>query len=345
MTLLEGFDSTGVEYQLVDRRFSRSVSEVGGFSFRKVLAAFGLMSRLRRELARETFDSCVFFVTNRSLSFVIDVILARVLRSARVPFVAYVHTMGYRELAEKGRLRRWGVNQLLGSARLVVTLGSRLVADVQDFSRAEIQVVPNSPRKVPASKVSAPGNTISILYFSNLIPEKGVEDFLATAIPMSAHNPNIRFTIAGAEAFSGQKNALTGRIASEGLSAQITILGAVQPDEKWSLLERHQILAFPSTYKFEAQPLAILEAKASGLAVVAYDVGGVGDLIDHRKTGILVKASDRSALQQELDQLVRNPDVLEAMRSAAAKDFVENYSETSYVAKWRHILDDLVQHG
>src|SRR5690606_17277143 len=62
---LEVLDDLGIEWRLVDRRFSRTVGEVGSFKLRKVGAAAGLVTRLLTRLLRRRPAACIFFVTTR----------------------------------------------------------------------------------------------------------------------------------------------------------------------------------------------------------------------------------------------------------------------------------------
>jgi glycosyltransferase involved in cell wall biosynthesis len=58
---------------------------------------------------------------------------------------------------------------------------------------------------------------------------------------------------------------------------------------------------------FEGTPLAVLEYMDAGLPVVATRVGGLSDLIEHGRHGLLVEPGDAGALAAAIDTLLRNP--------------------------------------
>ena len=103
-TFVSTIDSLDLSWSIVDRRFSTSVSDVGRFSLRKVLSALLMPLRLAWVLWRERPRVVVFFVTNRSFSFIVDCVLCVVLRIFRQSTVRYVHSDGYRGLAQKCRI-------------------------------------------------------------------------------------------------------------------------------------------------------------------------------------------------------------------------------------------------
>jgi glycosyltransferase involved in cell wall biosynthesis len=86
-------------------------------------------------------------------------------------------------------------------------------------------------------------------------------------------------------------------------------------EQKFARFGRARVFALPS--QGEGMPIAMLEAMAAGLPVVATPVGGVGDVIRDDVEGILVPPSDPSALGRALSQLVENPDRARAMGDRA----------------------------
>jgi glycosyltransferase involved in cell wall biosynthesis len=65
------------------------------------------------------------------------------------------------------------------------------------------------------------------------------------------------------------------------------------------------ILLFPSYYR-EGLPRVVLEAAATGLPTVAFDVPGVREAVQHNETGHLVEYRDVSALTQKVQELIQN---------------------------------------
>jgi glycosyltransferase involved in cell wall biosynthesis len=331
--------SWAIEDHLVDRRFSKSVTEVGQFSKRKVFEAFSIVFRLIRALLSGRYDTCIFFVTNRKFSFIVDVALSEVLRWSQITVVAYVHTLGYRELAQKNRIYAWAVKRLLGSAKHVVVLGPTLIADVKDHVSGEIHVVPNTPLDVPSID-AAPNSTVGVrvLFLSNLIPEKGIDDFISCAISLARSNSQVTFSIVGAASFAGQLEQIANRLVLEGLQHQIKVVGQVDHHQKWEILNETDLLVFPSVYEFEAQPLTIIEAGACSVATIAYQTGGIQDIVINGVNGLLVAPGNADALEESIQRLISNRDELDALRSGARRHFEEALSFDRFRSQWHDIL-------
>ena len=106
-------------------------------------------------------------------------------------------------------------------------------------------------------------------------------------------------TVAG----DGEVERAHARVAELGLSESVQVLGWVAPAETGRLLNQSQVLVLPSLN--EGQPMAILEAMARGLCVVATDTGDIPDLIGD-DCGVLVPIGDVATLAQSLTDVVRD---------------------------------------
>jgi glycosyltransferase involved in cell wall biosynthesis len=94
----------------------------------------------------------------------------------------------------------------------------------------------------------------------------------------------------------------------------------------------HNALAIvlPSIW-YENQPFSILEAFASGKAVIASDLGGMTELVAHRERGLLVKPGDPAALADAMYWAVTNQTSMKVMGKNARQYALNNHSpETHY---------------
>jgi len=84
--------------------------------------------------------------------------------------------------------------------------------------------------------------------------------------------------------------------------------------------------AFVLSSRFEGMPIAILEAMACGLPVVASDVGGISEVILEGATGFLVPPADTEALAERLGRLVSNADTRRQFGEASYRRAQESFS-------------------
>jgi glycosyltransferase involved in cell wall biosynthesis len=76
----------------------------------------------------------------------------------------------------------------------------------------------------------------------------------------------------------------------------------------------------------EGTPVAIIEAMAAGRAVVSTNVGGVSDVIEDGRTGLLVPPQNVEALAGALIRLAEDPDARDSLGVRARKDVARRFS-------------------
>jgi len=341
---LDLLDDHGFEVTLVDRRFSTSVREVGRFSSRKVLSALLLVARLVRSVVRNRPAVCVFFITNRKFSALVDWMLIELLRLFKVPVVHYVHTSGYRALAGS-RAWRFVVARMLGGASRVVILGDRLSDDVAPWvAEGDVRVIPNAtdPRdpegSAAVSRWGTEGPVPRVLFFSNLMREKGAVEFARLSEALLRLGVEAQFLMLGASSDPETRSEIDVIVGSHD---SISYGGVVEGDEKWATLSDADVMVFPSTYQYEAQPLSIIEAFAMSCPVVAYDIGGIADLVIDGVNGRLINAGDGAALEREVRSLIENADLRASLSAGARQSFVERHSIRAYLGSWTDVLSEV----
>jgi glycosyltransferase involved in cell wall biosynthesis len=93
------------------------------------------------------------------------------------------------------------------------------------------------------------------------------------------------------------------------------------------MMKKASVLIFPSAW-YEAFPLVVVEAYASGLPVIASDVGSLCSLIIPARTGLHFRPSDPTDLVDKVAWLLSHPTELARMRREARSEF-----ETKYTAE------------
>jgi glycosyltransferase involved in cell wall biosynthesis len=131
--------------------------------------------------------------------------------------------------------------------------------------------------------------------------------------------PDVTFVFAGA---GSQRHALEERVRALGLVDRVRFLGERRdiPD----LLAACDLVVLPSLS--EGLPLALLEAMAAGVPVVASQIGGVDELITSGETGLLVEVGDVEGLAAAIRHLLGDRPLALALASAAKADVLARFS-------------------
>lgn len=177
-----------------------------------------------------------------------------------------------------------------------------------------IRVLPNGldlSRFTAADPDEAVGRPL--LYLGYLGPHKGLPVLLeALALPGCGE---IRLRVAGDGERRDEYRELSRTL---GLEERVEFLGAVPQRDVPALLARTGALVVPSVWP-ENAPVSITEAMAGARPVVASDIGGIPELVEHGRTGILFAPGDAEALAGALRELNEQPEKAAAMGRAARR--------------------------
>ena len=172
-------------------------------------------------------------------------------------------------------------------------------------------------------------HTLKVLMASRLLYDKGVMEFCAAADAIKRKSKlDVAFYLAG-PIDSQSPGALSEvQVVDMCESNNVQFLGN-RTDLQDVLAETH-IFVLPSYYA-EGVPKVLLEAAASGCAVITTDHPGCRDAIIPEETGLLVNPKDISSLTDGLTRLLSDRDLIESMGIAGRKLAVERFSVTKVV--------------
>ena len=92
----------------------------------------------------------------------------------------------------------------------------------------------------------------------------------------------------------------------------------------------------------ESFGIAILEAMAARLCIVATKVGGVPDIIEHQKNGILIDYGDTESLVENLQNLIKSRELRDKLAFNARKTVEERFSITGTIRIYQSVYEDLL---
>jgi glycosyltransferase involved in cell wall biosynthesis len=153
---------------------------------------------------------------------------------------------------------------------------------------------------------------------------KGVPTLIEAMPAVLAAHPDATLLVAGEGPMRPQ---IEGLISTLGIERSVRLLGQI-PDVAPLLAGAH-VFAAPGWA--ESFPYAILEAMGAASAIVATDVGGVGEAIVDGITGRLVPPRDPGALATALIDLIGDPARARSLGEAARRRLIERFSFTGMV--------------
>jgi mannosyltransferase len=153
--------------------------------------------------------------------------------------------------------------------------------------------------------------------FGRVRAQKGTDIFIEAMCRLLPDYPEYSAVVIGAVTAdqSGFNEALKQRAAQAGLSGRVYFLGELPIDEVPPWYRRLLIYAFTS--RNEGFGLTLLEAMASGAALVAARAGAADKVVLEGETGLLVPAGDTDAMTAALERLMRDPALAQHMGQSA----------------------------
>jgi glycosyltransferase involved in cell wall biosynthesis len=162
-----------------------------------------------------------------------------------------------------------------------------------------------------------------IAVLGRIAPEKGQLAFARAARIAAQRDPDLRFYIGGAPMFAGEDylNAVRAE-------AGPAVIFTGWTDDIGGFLKQVDLLVVPSD-SVDTNPRVIPEAYAAGVPVLAFDGGGIRELIEHGVTGLLVEQHTPEALADAILDAVADPQRLNALAESGYARWQRCYAPRS----------------
>ena len=270
--------------------------------------------------------------------FWLSACMAREAHRRAIPSILHLHGNFDVLHPQWSPLRKLGFRRALGVAdRLVVLSEGWRRWFAAHRGDGCIDVVRNGvdvSRFRPRERIE-PRDTLRLLFVGTRHATlKGAYDVLAV-IPDVLHDaPRLRFVFVGEDTERIEERCVRGTP----LAPACEFAGWKSPDEIPAYYADADVLLLPS--QMEASPMALLEAMASGLPVVASAVGAIPEILEPPENGLLFEAGNRAALAAAIGALVRDADLRQRIgRNNRAKAEAE-LSVEHFAASLGHVYDD-----
>ena len=252
---------------------------------------------------------------------------------AHVPLVTTLHGTDVR-LARSVGVAKPLFGHVLKHSTAVTTVSHWLKEETEKLVPGTHPIVAPMP---VSTNLFVPGNSRDwqrLLFVGRLTQQKGVEHLLHA---LSAMKTQASLDIVG----EGPARATLEALAKElGVAARVRWQGQVPQSALPTLYQNAAALVVPSAE--EGLGLVAVEALLCETPVVAFDSGGLRDVIQHDRTGLLVPPGNRTALANALDDLLtrdgRGGDLGRAGRLYALSAFAPESVARRYAGIYRQVL-------
>lgn len=172
-----------------------------------------------------------------------------------------------------------------------------------------------------------------ILYVGRLYCRKGLPTLLMAAPLILRKFKNVKFVISG-KGFGGEEDRFRAFANRLKVGENVTFIGYFPDEELPKLYQAADIFVLPSVY--ENMPFALLEAMATALPVVTTNVGGIPEVVQEGKNGLLFNPLDFQGLAEKVLYLLENPAFASEIGFFGRKTVKEKFD-------WRHIVKQVLK--
>ena len=194
---------------------------------------------------------------------------------------------------------------------------------------ADIVMIPNGIKTQEfAPIVRERDGYVRVLFVGGMSKLKGEGDLIRALALAAKRAPQLRISLLGHGA-----EGVAALCDECGIRSHIEYLGPVPHAERAQFFRNADIFALPSYG--EGMPMAVLEAMAAGLPVIATHVGGIPELITHGAEGFLIRPGDVQDLAERIVRLANDQNLRSQMGQLALKK-VQQFEE-------QHVMERLLK--
>jgi glycogen(starch) synthase len=176
-----------------------------------------------------------------------------------------------------------------------------------------------------------------VLCVGRLVPQKGIEYFIRAIPSIASRFPEAKFIIVG-EGWS--RDALEAEARATGHRNKIRFTGFVSDKEVVNLMTSADVLVVPSIY--EPFGIVALEGMATGVPVVASQVGGLAEVIEHDRTGVFVYPRSPDSIAWGIGKVLSDSGYAKWLTGNAKDKLEKDYSWEAVAKKTVKVYEELV---
>jgi len=258
---------------------------------------------------RKNIFNIYYLLEKNAYSFLVRLVKRIYLFYSRLVF------LNNQEAAKLLRLRREYLFSILSKVDLFISPSHFLKNRFIEFGIPKNKIIysaygfNNDQSTMP--KKNTP-DRLSFGFIGNIIPAKGLHVLIDSFNRIGKRNVELK--IYGRQnSYKGALGNYSRRISKEAKNKNIKFMGGFDNNRIKDILAEIDMLVVPSIW-YENSPLVIQEAFLARTPVLASDIGGIPELIEHGVNGLLFAAADAAALKKELEYVLDNPGMIEKFR-------------------------------
>ena len=260
-------------------------------------------------------------------------------RARQIPMVTTFYGIELRWVQSRLPFLRWLIRWAARASAQVIAISTYTARELRKFADVPIEVIPYTAELAPPSSTGerSSASERSILFVGRLIERKGVAHLIRSLGTVRQTMP-ARLVVVG----EGPERVALERLAHETkLADHVEFRGRVTDEALCDAYAAANVFVLPSVLDArqdtEGLGVVLLEAMNYSVPVIASDIGGITDIVQHERTGLLVPPGDETALANALTRVLSDLTLARALGGAGRRLLRETFSWDRIVDRWEAV--------
>lgn len=333
-----------IDVKNVKLNYSLKTSDLGKVSLNKLYGTLQIFKEIQSLIKNFTPDIIYFAPAVTGIALYRDFLLLKIIKYVNKKKII-LHIRGqFKEKEWNNPVTKVIIKSVLRCNKAIV-LGPELIGNLRGaIPLNNIYILPNALLET-LSEVEFQNNIkendlkddLNLLFISNMEEFKGWRKVLETCKLLT--NIKIKYTcnFIGAWPSKREKRDFYKYVENNSLQECVIHHGQLLNNEKNKILKESDIMIFPTSY--DACPRVVIEAMEFGLPVISNNVGTIPSLIDHNKTGFVLKKNNAEEILRYILKL-RDVNFRKTMGIKGRERFLERFTLNKYKDNFLAIFHD-----
>jgi len=187
--------------------------------------------------------------------------------------------------------------------------------------------------------LNIPAGRFVVALFGRIEPAKGQHVLVDAVARLVSRGADVHAVLYGHPMAPCHLRDLETQIARLGVNDRVTYAGYHHnPQEIMGCFDCVVLTTYNETFG-----LVLIEAMRAGTAVIGTNAGGVPEIIEHEKTGLLVPPGDPAALADAIERLVSDRELRDRLAAAGKRSADERFDEDQHFARLTELLKEIAR--
>ena len=256
-----------------------------------------------------------------------------------MPMITTFYGIELRWVQSRLPFLRWLIRWAARASAQATAISTYTARELQKVVDVPIEVIPYTAEFAPPSSAAtnSRGEERSILFVGRLVERKGVNHVIRALGAVRRRVP-ARLVVIG----DGPERKRLEHLAQEvGVAAHVEFRGRVSDEDLCRAYAAADVFVLPSVLDArqdtEGLGVVLLEAMNYSVPVIASDIGGITDIVQHDRTGLLVPPGNERALADALARVLLDKAVADRLASEGRRLVRETFSWDRIVDRWEAV--------